>query len=258
MRLVVLLLAACLAGCNFVYKIDVQQGNYVTQDVVQKLKPGMTKLEVRTLLGTPAPRRPVPRQPLGLLLQQREARAGRGPDPVLGAFRKRPPGALRWRGAARGSAPGERACGRGGRAGQGCEPGTSGVPTRHPPERAAEMSTVRVAIAGASGRMGRALLEAATSTPGVKLGGALDVAASPCAGRDAGELCAQARGVMVATDVAAALQAADVLVDFTRPEGTLGHVLACRKAKRGSSSAPPASRRRGSPRSARPRATSPS
>jgi 4-hydroxy-tetrahydrodipicolinate reductase len=94
------------------------------------------------------------------------------------------------------------------------------------------MSLVRVAIAGASGRMGRALLEAATSTPGVKLAGALDVASSPCVGRDAGELCAEARGVLVATDAAAALQAADVLVDFTRPEGTLGHVLACRKAKR--------------------------
>jgi outer membrane protein assembly factor BamE len=53
MRLAVLLLAAFLAGCNLVYRIDVQQGNYITQDLVQKLKPGMTKLEVRTLLGTP-------------------------------------------------------------------------------------------------------------------------------------------------------------------------------------------------------------
>ena len=46
-----LLLVAALAGC--VYKIDVQQGNLVTQDVVDKLKPGMTKAEVRGLLGTP-------------------------------------------------------------------------------------------------------------------------------------------------------------------------------------------------------------
>jgi 4-hydroxy-tetrahydrodipicolinate reductase len=94
------------------------------------------------------------------------------------------------------------------------------------------MSAVRVAIAGAGGRMGRALLEAAASTEGVKLVGALDVASSPCAGRDAGELCAEARGIVVATATAGALQAADVLIDFTRPEGTLGHVAACRKAKR--------------------------
>ncbi len=46
-----LLLAAFLAGC--VYKIEVQQGNYVTKDVVDKLKLGMTKAEVRSLLGTP-------------------------------------------------------------------------------------------------------------------------------------------------------------------------------------------------------------
>ena len=48
-------LAACalLAGCGLVHKIDVQQGNYVTQDAVQRLKVGMTKAEVRQALGTP-------------------------------------------------------------------------------------------------------------------------------------------------------------------------------------------------------------
>jgi outer membrane protein assembly factor BamE len=48
-----LFIAALLAGCGVVYKIDVQQGNYVTQDLVDRLKPGMTKAEVRQLLGTP-------------------------------------------------------------------------------------------------------------------------------------------------------------------------------------------------------------
>ena len=94
------------------------------------------------------------------------------------------------------------------------------------------MSAVRVAVAGAGGRMGRALLDAATSTPGVSLGAALDMAGTPSAGRDAGELCAGARGIVVDTDVAAALRNCDVLVDFTRPEGTLAHVRACRAAKR--------------------------
>ena len=43
--------AVLLGGC--VYRIDVQQGNYVTQDVAAKLKTGMTRTEVRQLLGTP-------------------------------------------------------------------------------------------------------------------------------------------------------------------------------------------------------------
>ena len=54
MRLLAPVLAAILvSSCGFVYKIDVQQGNYVTQDLVAKLKVGMTKGEVRQLLGTP-------------------------------------------------------------------------------------------------------------------------------------------------------------------------------------------------------------
>ena len=54
MRLIAALIAAtALSSCAFVYKIDIQQGNYVTDEVVAKLKPGMTKAEVRNLLGTP-------------------------------------------------------------------------------------------------------------------------------------------------------------------------------------------------------------
>ena len=94
------------------------------------------------------------------------------------------------------------------------------------------MSAVRVAVAGAGGRMGRALLDAATATEGVALGGAIDMAGTPWAGRDAGDLCAGARGITIGTDVAAALRDCDVLVDFTRPEGTLAHVRACRSARR--------------------------
>ena len=52
MRLLLpLVLIASLCGC--VYKIDVQQGNLVTQELVDKLKPGMTKAEVKMVLGTP-------------------------------------------------------------------------------------------------------------------------------------------------------------------------------------------------------------
>ena len=55
MRIVAPIIAAFLAlatsGC--IYKLDVQQGNVVTQDMVSKLKKGMTKTEVRGILGTP-------------------------------------------------------------------------------------------------------------------------------------------------------------------------------------------------------------
>ena len=52
--LAIALCCAALAGCGpFVYKIDVQQGNYVTVDVVDKVKVGQTKAEVRQILGTP-------------------------------------------------------------------------------------------------------------------------------------------------------------------------------------------------------------
>jgi outer membrane protein assembly factor BamE len=56
MRLLASLLAsAALSGCGFalVHKIDIQQGNVVTPEQVAQLKQGMTKAEVRALLGTP-------------------------------------------------------------------------------------------------------------------------------------------------------------------------------------------------------------
>jgi 4-hydroxy-tetrahydrodipicolinate reductase len=87
-----------------------------------------------------------------------------------------------------------------------------------------------VTIAGASGRMGQALLETALAEPDVVLAGALDVPASPVLGRDAGERFGHATGVIVSADIPAAIAGADVLIDFTRPEGTLAHVAACARA----------------------------
>ncbi|MBS7662044.1 outer membrane protein assembly factor BamE [Pseudomonas lalucatii] len=44
-----------LAGCSFpgVYKIDIQQGNVVTQDMIDQLRPGMTRRQVRFIMGNP-------------------------------------------------------------------------------------------------------------------------------------------------------------------------------------------------------------
>ena len=80
--------------------------------------------------------------------------------------------------------------------------------------------TLRVAIAGAGGRMGRSLLEAARATDGVSLGAALEQAPGSI------------DGIGIETDVAAALARCDVLVDFTRPAGTMVHLAACRGARR--------------------------
>jgi len=92
------------------------------------------------------------------------------------------------------------------------------------------MDPVRLAIAGAGGRMGQALVEAVLAMPGVVLAAALDVDSSPATGRDAGERFGRATGVNVGSDVHAALRGVDVLIDFTRPEGTLAHVAACAAA----------------------------
>ncbi|MEP7208951.1 MAG: 4-hydroxy-tetrahydrodipicolinate reductase [Casimicrobiaceae bacterium] len=85
----------------------------------------------------------------------------------------------------------------------------------------------RVAIAGAGGRMGQALVEAALGSDGIALAAALDLVDSPGFGRDAGERLGRTTGVVIAADIDAALAGSDVLIDFTRPEGTLRHLEAC-------------------------------
>ncbi|SFP43612.1 dihydrodipicolinate reductase [Variovorax sp. PDC80] len=87
----------------------------------------------------------------------------------------------------------------------------------------------RVAVAGASGRMGRMLIEAVRNTPDCRLAGALDVAASPAIGSDAGAFLGFSSGVAIAADLRAGLQDAQVLIDFTRPEGTMAHLAVCRE-----------------------------
>lgn len=51
--LAILAVITLVAGCGFVHRIDIQQGNYVTEDLVARLKEGMSKSEVRQVLGTP-------------------------------------------------------------------------------------------------------------------------------------------------------------------------------------------------------------
>jgi 4-hydroxy-tetrahydrodipicolinate reductase len=91
------------------------------------------------------------------------------------------------------------------------------------------MSIIKIAVAGSGGRMGRALLEGVAQADDLALHAALEHGASPLLGRDAGELCGAPCGVRISVDAETALRGADVLIDFTRPEGTLHHLDICRK-----------------------------
>lgn len=86
----------------------------------------------------------------------------------------------------------------------------------------------KIAISGASGRMGRMLIEAVLADPATTLTAALDQSASSAIGRDAGDFMGQTTGVIITAD-AATLAPADVLIDFTRPEATLGYLAVCRQ-----------------------------
>jgi 4-hydroxy-tetrahydrodipicolinate reductase len=87
----------------------------------------------------------------------------------------------------------------------------------------------QVAVAGASGRMGHMLIEAIRASEDCRLAGALDIASSPSIGNDAAAFLGHASGVPVTADIATALDHAQVLIDFTRPEGTLAHLKVCRE-----------------------------
>ena len=86
----------------------------------------------------------------------------------------------------------------------------------------------RIAVAGASGRMGQMLIEAVATAPDCVLAAALDRPESPVLGKDASQFTGQPCGVAISADLQA-LRGAHALIDFTRPEGTLAHLAACRR-----------------------------
>lgn len=77
--------------------------------------------------------------------------------------------------------------------------------------------------------MGRALLEVVLHAADLKLAAAFEQEGNAAVGRDAGELVGSSSGIKIRDDFAKTLSGCDVLVDFTRPEGTLAHLDACRK-----------------------------
>ena len=93
------------------------------------------------------------------------------------------------------------------------------------------MSHIRIAVAGAGGRMGRTLVQAVTEAEGLVLGAATERLGSSLIGADAGELAGVGRnGVAVSADLSAATDSFDVLIDFTAPSATMEHLALCRQA----------------------------
>jgi 4-hydroxy-tetrahydrodipicolinate reductase len=82
-------------------------------------------------------------------------------------------------------------------------------------------STLPIAIAGASGRMGKMLIETVLASQDATLVGALDIAQSPAIGQDAGMTLGNNTGVLITHDFSEGLAKAEYLIDFTRPEGTI-------------------------------------
>ena len=92
---------------------------------------------------------------------------------------------------------------------------------------------ITIAVAGAGGRMGRMLIDAVLASTDCRLSGALDIPGSAALGQDVGAFSHGAAGrrigVAITADVRTGLTGAQVLIDFTRPEGTLAHLAACRE-----------------------------
>lgn len=88
---------------------------------------------------------------------------------------------------------------------------------------------LNIAITGAGGRMGRMLIEAVLASTDCRLSGALATPSSAFIGQDAGAFAGRSTGVPVTANLHTGLAGADVLIDFTRPEGTLAHLAVCRE-----------------------------
>jgi 4-hydroxy-tetrahydrodipicolinate reductase len=89
------------------------------------------------------------------------------------------------------------------------------------------MNQLKIAVAGASGRMGRMLIEAIRNADDTVLAGALDVAGSPSVGTDAAAFLGKPADILIEAELSKGLANAAFLIDFTRPEGTLKHLEYC-------------------------------
>lgn len=78
--------------------------------------------------------------------------------------------------------------------------------------------------------MGKVLLEMIAETPDMQLSAALEQKDNSLLMKDAGELIGSPCGIPIRCDITSALSGSDILIDFTRPAGTLAHLAVCRDA----------------------------
>jgi 4-hydroxy-tetrahydrodipicolinate reductase len=90
---------------------------------------------------------------------------------------------------------------------------------------------LKIAVVGATGRMGRMLIEAVLKDNATALAAAIDLPDNPLIGKSAGELVSLPSELKVSSNVEAGIASADCLIDFTRPAGTLAHLAICRRRK---------------------------
>lgn len=91
----------------------------------------------------------------------------------------------------------------------------------------------RIAVSGAAGRMGRAIVELLKTTEGATLSGALERKGAVVLGADVGEVSGVGSlGLPITDDVGEVVAGCDVLIDFSHPTATLEHLAACRERRK--------------------------
>ena len=91
--------------------------------------------------------------------------------------------------------------------------------------------TIRVAVTGAAGRMGKTLVEAISESDQMVLGAGIERVGSSLIGSDAGELAGcGSLGVLLVDDLNKVIDNFDVLIDFTIPDASIAHLEICAKA----------------------------
>lgn len=94
--------------------------------------------------------------------------------------------------------------------------------------------TIKIAVTGCAGRMGKTLIEAVNINPDTELTAAIERPESSLVGSDAGELAGVGRnGVVIVGDISEVINDFDVLIDFTAPAATIDNAAVCAEAGKG-------------------------
>ncbi len=92
---------------------------------------------------------------------------------------------------------------------------------------------IKAVVTGAAGRMGSRIINVLSGSEGIRLAAAIERKGSPLLGQDAGGPAGvPPTGVMITGNINEALNAADVLIDFTVPESSLEHIRVCAEHRR--------------------------